>query len=120
VYAVLVVDLGSWHVEIERDNWTLSSSMMVEFSIRKKEMWDEDEMNVEDTTGYEKSRVRLAGLGWEDLWSVWFHPGSGLVSAILGMVNSLAHEILWSPSFSWWFVPSPLISLVLVLHSAIT
>ena len=44
--------------------------MMVEFWIRKKEMWDEDEMNVEDTTGYEKSRVQLAGLGWEDLVSV--------------------------------------------------
>ena len=28
---------------------------------------DQDENDVEDTSGYEKSGVRLAGLGWEDL-----------------------------------------------------
>jgi len=36
------------------------------------------------------------------------------------MVNWLTHEFLLSPSFSWRFVPSPLISLFLVLNSAIT
>jgi len=34
--------------------------MMVEMWMRKKEMEDEDEINVEDTSGYEKSGVRLA------------------------------------------------------------
>jgi len=33
-------------------------------------MGDENENDVEDTSGYEKSRVRLARLGWEDLVSV--------------------------------------------------
>ena len=36
------------------------------------------------------------------------------------MVIWLAHEILLSPCFSWWFVPSPLISLFLILNSTIT
>jgi len=34
--------------------------MMVEMWLRKGEMRDEDENNVEDTSGYEKSAVRLA------------------------------------------------------------
>ena len=46
--------------------------------------------------------------------------GSGLVPAVSGMVNWLTHKILLSPSFSWWFPPSPLISLFLVLNSTIT
>jgi hypothetical protein len=44
--------------------------MMVELWIRKREMENEHENNVEDTRGYEKSGVRLAGLGGEDLVSV--------------------------------------------------
>jgi hypothetical protein len=43
--------------------------MMVELWTRKREMGDEDENNMENTSGYEKSRVRLAGWGWEDLIS---------------------------------------------------
>jgi len=82
--------------------------MMVEMWMRKREMGDEDENDVEDTSGYDKSGVWLAWLGWEDLISVLLHAWSGLVSAVSGMVNWLAHEILLSPSFSWWFVPSPL------------
>ena len=33
---------------------------MVELWTSKREMGDEDENNVEDTSGYQKSRVRLA------------------------------------------------------------
>jgi len=94
--------------------------MMVELWTRKREMGDEDENNVEDRSGYEKSRVRLAWLGLEDLISVYLHAGSLQVPAILGMVNWLAHKILLSPGFSWQFVPSCLISLFLVLNSTIT
>jgi len=83
-------------------------------------MGDEDENDVEDTSGPEKSGVRLAWLGVEDLVLVLLTAGSGLVPAVSGMVNWLAHEILLSPSFSWWFPPSPLISLFLVLNSTIT
>jgi len=46
--------------EIERDDLTLCSAMMVELWTRKREMGDEDENDVEDTSGYEKSGVRLA------------------------------------------------------------
>jgi len=44
--------------------------MMVELWTRKREMGDDNENDVEDTSGYEKSEVRLAWLGWEDLVSV--------------------------------------------------
>jgi len=44
--------------------------MMVELWMRKREMRDEDENDVEDTSGYEKSGVQLALSGWEDLVSV--------------------------------------------------
>jgi len=44
--------------------------MMVELGTRKREMGDEDENNTDDTSGYEKSGVRHARLGWEDLVSV--------------------------------------------------
>jgi len=94
--------------------------MMVELWTREREMGDEDEHDMEDMSGPEKSGVRLAWLGLEVL-VLWLLPaGSVLVPAALGMVNWLAHEILLSPSFSWWFRPSPLISLFLVLNSTIT
>jgi len=42
------------------DDLTLCSAMMVEMWMRKREMGDKDENNVEDMSGYEKSGVRLA------------------------------------------------------------
>jgi len=94
VYAVLGVNSWSCHGEIERDDLTLCSAMMVELWMRKRKMGDEVENDMEDTSGYEKSGVRLAWLGWEDHLSVLVRAGSGLVPAISGMANSLAHEIL--------------------------
>jgi hypothetical protein len=52
---------------MERNDSTLGSVMMVEWSTRKREMGDVGGNNVEDRSGYEKSGVRLAGLGWEDI-----------------------------------------------------
>jgi len=68
--------------------------MMVELWTRKREMGDEDENDMEVTSGYEKSGVQLAWLGWEDLVSVLVRVRSGLVASVSGMVNWLAHEIL--------------------------
>jgi len=68
--------------------------MMLELWMRKSEMGDKDENVVEDTSGYEKSGVRHAWLGWEDLVSVDLHGESGLIPTVSGMVNWLAHEIL--------------------------
>jgi len=70
VYAVLSVNSWSWHGEIERDDLTLCSAMMVELWTSKRVVGDEDENDVEDMSGYEKSGVGLACLGWEDLVSV--------------------------------------------------
>jgi len=94
--------------------------MMVELWTRKREMGDEDENDMEDPSGPEKSGVQLAWLGLDDLVSVLLPAGAGLVPAVSGMVNWLAHEILLSPSFSWSFPPSPLICLFHVLNSTIT
>jgi len=55
--------------------------------MRKREMGDGDENYVEDMSGYEKSGVQLARLGWEDLISVLLHAGLRLVPAVSGMVN---------------------------------
>jgi len=91
VYAVLGVNSWSCHGEIERDDLTLCSAMIVEMWMRKREMCDEDENDVEDTSGYDKFGVRLAWLDWEDLISVLLHSGSGLVPAVSRMVHWLAH-----------------------------
>jgi len=120
VYVVLGVNSWWWDGEIVRDDLTLCSVMRVELWTRKGVMWDEDENDVVDTSGYEISGVQLAWLRWEDHISVELHTGSGLVPAILGMVNWLAHEFPLRPSFSWWLPPSPLIFLFLVLNSTIT
>jgi len=60
---------------------------MVELWTRKREMGNEDENDLEDTSGYGKSGVPLARLGLEDLISVLLPAGSGLLPAISGMVN---------------------------------
>jgi hypothetical protein len=60
VYAVLSVNSGLWHGEIETDDITLCSVMMIEVWTRKREMGDDDENDVEDTSGNEQSMVRLA------------------------------------------------------------
>jgi len=72
--------------------------MMVELWTRKRGMGDEDENDKEDMSGYEKSGVLFAWLGWEDLVSVLVRAGSGLAPAISGMVNWLAHENLQVPA----------------------
>jgi len=68
--------------------------MMVELWTRKREMRDEDEHDMEGASGYEKSGEQPAWLGLEDLVLVWLPSGLGLIPAVSGMVNWLAHEIL--------------------------
>ena len=60
---------------------------MVELWTRKRVMGDENENDMEDTSGYEKPGVQLASLGWEDLVSVLVRARSGLIPAVSGMVN---------------------------------
>jgi len=94
--------------------------MMVEFCMRKRGMGDEDENDMENTSGPAKSGVQLSGIGIEDLLLVSLPGGSRLGHTLFGMVNWLADEILLSPSLSWWFSPCALSSLILVLNSTIT
>jgi len=68
--------------------------MMVELWTRKTGMGDEDENNMEDTSRPENSGVQRAWFGFEDPVLVLLRAGSGLVPAVSGMVNWLAHEFL--------------------------
>jgi len=69
-------------------------AIMIELWTRQREIGEEDENDMEDTSSYEKSGVQLAQLCLEDPVLVMLPAGSGLVTALLVMVNSLAHEIL--------------------------
>jgi len=68
--------------------------MMVELWSRKREMGDEDEHNMEDTSGYDKSGEWLDSFSLEHLVSVLLPARSGLVLPVSGKVKGLAHEIL--------------------------
>jgi len=61
--------------------------MMVELWTRRREMGDEDENDMEDTSGPGESGVRHAKLGLQDIVRVILPTRSGLVPAIWGMVN---------------------------------
>jgi len=76
-------------------------------------MMDEDWNDMKHTSQYEKSGVRLACLGFDDPVSVVLPTGSGFAPAVSGLENWLRQGIVLSPSCSWWFPPSPVISLFL-------
>jgi len=118
-HTVLSVNSWSWHGEIERDDLALGSAMMVELWTRKREMGHDDEYNLENKSSHQKSWVKLVRSHWENLHSMLFYAGTGLEPAASGRVKWLAHNTSWSHSFSWWFPPSRLISLFLVLNTAI-
>jgi len=73
---------------------------MVESGTRKRELGNEDENDMEDTSGYEKSGTWLATLFIEDLVSVLLPTRAGFVPAILQIVYRLRRAILSSPSFT--------------------
>jgi len=74
------------HGEIESDDLTLYSCNDGRV-VDEKEMGDEDENDMEDTSGPEKSGVQLAGFGLEYLVSVLLPAGSGLVPPVSGTLN---------------------------------
>jgi len=117
LYTVLEFNSWSWYKDIERDDVTLCSAMMVELWTTKIELDDEEENDVKNTSGYEEPGVRLASFGLKDLISGILHAESRHIPAVSVMVNWLAHKILFSSTFPWCFPPSRLISLFLVLNS---
>jgi len=120
VNAALSVNSGWWHGEIERDELTLCS-------------WDDG--------GVVDEKARDGGWSWERyggyerLWEIRSAPYlNGFRRPRIGVIT---HQIVTftcpigdgqltctrnslSPSSSWWFPPSPVISLYLVLNSTIT
>jgi len=78
LYTVLSVNSCSWHREIVWDDFTLYFAIMVELWTREREMKAEDENDVEDTWGIEKSGLHHAGVGWEDLVRSNYTPDPAL------------------------------------------
>jgi len=60
VYASLGVNSYSSHGEIERDDLTIFSALMVGLWTTIRELGDKDENDVEDRSGHAKSGVQLA------------------------------------------------------------
>jgi len=120
VNAALSVNSWSWHGEIERDDLTLCSC--------------DDGRVVDEKERDGRWRWECYG-GYERLWEIrgmscligFRRPRVGVVTRQIGTrICHIGNDQLtrtWnflSPSFSWWFPPSPLISLFLVLNSTIT
>jgi hypothetical protein len=53
----------------------------------EREMGDEDENDMEDTSGYGKSGVRLASFGLRDLILVFLTAGSEVIPAVSRIIN---------------------------------
>jgi hypothetical protein len=60
MYTGLGVNSGPCHGDIESDDLTSCFQVLVELRMRKREMGNEDKNDEEDTSGYEKSGVRLS------------------------------------------------------------
>jgi hypothetical protein len=86
----------------------------------ERNMGDEDMDIMEETSRYETAGVQHARSSVEALLLVVLPAKSGLVLAVLGMVNWLAPEILIRPTFSRQLIPSQFIHPFLVLYSIIT
>jgi len=119
VYAVHGVNSGSCHGEIERDDLTLCSAMIVELWTRKRDgVW-----RWERYGGYERiweirGTTCLIGLGRPRIGVISRRIGTRTCRIGDGQLTRTRNSR--NPSFSWWFPPSPLISLFLVLNSTIT
>jgi hypothetical protein len=61
--------------------------MMAELWSRKREIGEEDESNMEDTSSYDRSGVRLTYVDLENFLSVLLSTGPELVPAVSAMVN---------------------------------
>jgi len=119
VYAVLSVNSWSWHGEIETDDLTLCSAMMVELWTRKRhERW-----RWEQYGGYERiwkitRTTCLIGLERPRIGAIICRIGTHTCPIGDGKLTRTQNSL--TPSSSWWFAPSLHISLVLVLNSTVT
>lgn len=88
VYDVISVNWWSIYSEIERDDWNLYASMMVGMWTRKRDRewrW----YNIEDKREYEKWKVLLDWLGFDNCVLVMSPAGLDVVSSISEMVTCL-------------------------------
>jgi len=107
------------HGEMERDDLTLCSAIIVELWTRKRDRgW-----RCELYGGYE----RIWGIRGKTCLNGFGRPRIGVITHRIGIrtcppVDSTSSHTRnsLSPSFSWWFPPSPLISLILIFNSTLT
>ena len=112
VYAVLGLNLSSGHGDIDRDVWTRCSMMIVELWTTRT-AGGKDRSNMEDTSGYGTSGVRLACCCLKSLILVF-------LPAVKAILTWLRQEILSSSSFPQLLPPLTLTSLFVILNSTIT
>jgi len=120
VYAALSVNSWWWHGEMERDDLTLCSCDDGRVADKK-----------ESDGGWRWERHGRYKLLWEirsmTCLIAFTRPRIGVIACRIGTRTCHIGDGQLtrtrnssSPSFSWWFPPSPLISLFLVLNSTIT
>jgi len=117
---VLGVNSWSWHGVIERDALTLCAAMIVDVVDEKER---DGGWRWERCGGYERKweiwgTTNLIGLGRPRIGVITYWIGTHTRRIGNGKLTCTRNSV--SPSFSWWFPPSPLISLCLVLNSTIT
>jgi len=119
VYAALSVYSWWWHGEIERDDSTLCSCDDGRVVDEKER---DGEWRWEQFGGYERlweirSTTWLIGFRRPRISVITCRIGTWTCRIGDGQLTRTRNSLC--PSFSWWFPPSPLISLFLVLNSTI-
>ena len=77
----------SWHQEIQSDDSTLSSAMIVALWMWERAQGEEDHNDMQDTSRYEKSGICLGWLGWEELGLVCYTPDHCMYMPYWGWYN---------------------------------
>jgi len=119
VYALHSVNSWSWHGEIQRDDLTLCSVIMVQLWMRKRDggwrwEWYGGYQQIWEIRGI----TCLIGFWTPCIGVITRRNGTPTCRIRDGKLTRTQHSL--SPSFSWWFPKSSLISLILVLDSTIT
>jgi len=120
VYATLSVNSWWWHGEIERDDLTLCScdDGRVVDEKERDGGWRYEWYGEYERLWDIRSTTCLIGCRRPRIGVITHRIGTCISRVGDGPLTCTRHSL--SPSFSWWFPPSPLISHFLMLNSTIT
>jgi len=119
VYAVHSGNSWSWHRGIEMDALTVCAAIMVELWTKQRDGgWRWERYGAYELIWEIRGTTRLIGFGKPRIGVIAHRIGT--CSCRIGDRKLTRPRNSLSPSFSWWFPLSPLISLFLILNSNIT